>query len=91
MKRLIKYAALSFTIVFIIAILMNVVYPYMLKESGIQLNVKDNIKKPLVISEDIVKTYELPKIHSKNFIYSANGLSDPFRKASAPAVVVKPS
>ena len=90
MKRLIRYAALLFTIVFVIALLMVVVYPYMLKESGIQSKANGKVERPVIISdEDTIRTYDLNN-HSKSFIYPVNGFRDPFSKASVP-MVVKPS
>jgi len=92
MKRLIRYAALLFTIVFAIALLVVVIYPYMLKESGIQANANSKVKKPVVVSDEdnTLKTYDLSNNHSKSFVYPANVFRDPFSKVSAP-VVVKPS
>lgn len=91
MKRLIRYTALIFIIVFAIALLVVVVYPYILKESGIQSNANGKVKRPVVVSdEEILKTYDLPSNRTKSFIYPANGFRDPFSKASA-SVAEKPS
>jgi type II secretory pathway component PulC len=91
MKKIVKYIVLLFTIIFAIVFLVAVVYPYMLKESGgIQSKSNNNVKRPSVISDDPIKTYDTPNTHSKSFIYPANSFEDPFSKASA-SVVVKSS
>ncbi len=90
MKRIVKYIVLLFTIIFSIVFLVALVYPYMLKESGIQSKAKSNVKRPSVVSDEPIKTYEFPNNHSKRFIYPANGFRDPFRTASASVVVNPP-